>query len=484
MPTVIKWTVNASPNPGQVTAGWQPIDPAERSVRVASPSDNLSVWLNGVYDVPQTRGYGASLQVLNPDQQYWLDNTAWSAATSEEQRNFLLDWYAVGWLYVPSAYMPATAAVVPKLLARPDLYQAVPSADGQPSSTFLYVRRTPIASATNATSALVVGGTYDYNLVFRDLSYGDLGSRTVIPVRGNNYIDDYSAADLASFDEIVLYGFQFHDQARASRLLSEYVMAGGGLVVEASGSAFDHASGIPNPVPVTETSPYQVNGDWRFTSADSPVTDGINFAGFGDARYNAGPWTVSAATGVKSWARPVLFSDGRPVVVVGQLGKGHVMWSGLNLPYHIESFHSAEESRFLGNGIAWAARTHDTGPASFSATVDGPQETTISVASPACGVLFKESFFPNWHAYAGGHELKLFPAGPGFMYAQLPSGAEYPVVVVLRYEKTPLDWVGILLSVITGIALLTMFAWLRIVVSRLRSASSRLSLGVWNDRDE
>ena len=479
VPTVVNWTVNNPGNPEMVTAGWHPIDPSERSFRVASPSDNLSVWLNGLYDVPQTRGYGAQLQVLNPDQQYWLDNVAWSAATTEEQRTFLLDWYAVGWMYVPSAFMRATAAVIPKLMARPDLYQALPTVNGQPSSTFSYLRRTPIATATNATTVLVIGAGSDYNLVFRDLSYSDLGSAAVIPVRGGPYVDDYSAADLVAFDEIALYGFRFHDQTRAFKLLTDYVRGGGGLIVEASGSPVDLAGGMADPLPVAGTSPLQVQGDWAFTSAASPATDGIKFAAFGEARYNGGPWTVSTATGVKSWARPVLWSGAHPIVVTGQLGQGRVLWSGMNLPYHIDSFQSHEESRFLGAAIMWAARSHSSDSASFSASVYGPEQTTVSVATPARGVLFKESFYANWHAYAGGRELKLYSGGPGFMYVQLPAGVQYPVVVVLRYEKSLLDWIGIALSIATVVSLLAMSVWLKVVVSWAHSAFARLRVRAW-----
>ena len=484
IPTVVAWTVNNSAHPELVTAGWEPVAPAERSFRVASPTDNLSVWLNGVYDVPQTRGYAAQLQSLYPAQQYWLDNTVWSPTASDEQRNFLLDWYAVGWLYVPATYARSTAAVVPNLLARPDLYQSLVTPAGKPSTTFSYLQRTPIASTTNATTALVVGGPDNYNLVFRDLSYGDFGSNYVVPLKGSEYLDDYSAADLAGFDEIVLYGFRFHDQARALKLLADYVRAGGGLIVEASGSASAQASGLQDPLPVSSTSAFEVDGDWAFTSISSPVTNGVNFAGFGEARYHGGPWTASAATGVKAWAQPVLWSGGRPVAVAGQYGQGHVLWTGLNLPYHIDSFHNRDESNFLGSAVAWAARSHDSEPASFSANVDGPEQTTISAVTPARGVLFKESFYPNWHAYAAGRELTIYQAGPGFIYVRLPTGLKFPTAIVLRYEKSPVDWVGIALSIATTIALLTVFVWRPFLVPPARSALSRLRLRAWMDADE
>jgi hypothetical protein len=473
VPFVTQTMVRDPARPETALAGWQLIDPTGSDYRIASPSDNLSVWLNAVYDVPQTRGYAASPQIQNPDWQFWLDSTAWNGTASEQQRTFIFDWYAVRWVYVPAPYMPSTADVVSKLAAHPELYRAVASTGVGPSLTFSYSRPTPIALATNAPAILVIGQPENYQVVFRDLSYSDFDTTHVIPVQGGPYIDDYSAQDLAQFDEVLIYGGRAHDNARASALLDAYVRSGGGLIVESSGSPLAGGSGINEPVPITGATRHDVNGDWLFKTASSPITAGIDFASFGPARYGSGPWTVSAATGVRSWAQTVVWSGADSVVVAGQLGQGRVVWSGLNLPFHIDSYKSAEESRFLTTAMAWASRSNNDVAAISSAHEDGPQQMTISVDSNARGVLFKESWFDRWHAYVNGSEVKVLSAGPGFMYVLLPKDTRFPAVVQWRYEKSVVDWAGIVVSVATLIALLTWLRW---------RGPVRKSLRVWFDR--
>ena len=459
VPFVTQTMVRNAATPQTALSGWQPIDAAETNFRVASPSDNLSVWLNAIYDVPQTRGYGAGPQITNPDWQFWLDSTAWNGNASEAQRRFLFDWYAVKWIYVPAPYMSSTAGVVPKLTGHPELYAALPSTDGATSLTFSYLDPTPIAVATNAPTILVIGQPENYQVVVRDLSYSDFDTAHAIPVQGGPYVDDYTAQDLARFDEVLIYGGLAHDHARALDLLNGYVTSGGGLIVESNGSPLASGSGLSEPLPITGTADHQVAGDWQFAPESSPITDGIDFSSFGPPIYNGGPWTVAAATGVKSWAHAVVRSGADPVVVAGQLGQGRVVWSGLNLPFHIDSYRSAEESRFLTTAAAWASRSQNDVAAMSSANREGPQQVTISVKSQARGVLFKESWFDRWHAFVNGREVDVLRAGPGFMYVLLPNDSKFPATVQWRYEKSPADWAGIAVSVVALIALITWPRW-------------------------
>jgi hypothetical protein len=475
VPFVTQTMVRNSANPETALAGWQPIYSTDANFRVASPSDNLSVWLNGVYDVPQTRGYAAGPQILNPDWQFWLDSTAWKANASESQRRFIFDWYAVKWVYVPAPYMPSTAGVVSKLTAHPDLYAAGPATPASPSLTFSYLQPTPIAVASSAPVILVIGQPANYRLVFRDLSYSDFNTARAIPVEGSAYVDDYSAEDLAQFDEVVIYGGLAHDNARASALLNGYVRSGGGLVVESSGSPPATGPGLNEPLPITGTADHSVSGDWQFKTMTSPITDGIDFSSFGPARYNGGPWTVSAATGVRTWAQTVVWSGAESVVVTGQLGQGRVVWSGLNLPFHVDSYANAEESRFLTTAMAWATRPTNQQNAIGSAHLDGPQQMTISLGSSARGVLFKESWFDRWHAYVDGSEAPIFRAGPGFMYVLLPDGTHLPATIQWRYERSVTDWAGIVVSAATLIALLTWPRWRRYARSALWGRWDRLT---------
>lgn len=471
IPLITQTMVRDPTRPETAQSGWQPPGPTDNNFRVASPSDNLSVWFNAVYAVPQTRGYAAGPQILNPDWQYWLDTTGWSSHAAEAQRTFLFDWYGARWVYVPAPYIPSTAGVVPALMSHPDLYRQLSSAQSGPSLTFEYLHPTPIAAATNAPVILVIGNSLEYRIVFRDLSYSGFDTAHVIPVEGGPYVDDFSAEELAQFDEVVLYGGRARDTTRAANLLSAYVRAGGGLVVE--GGEASLAAGMQGPFPVTATASAQVTGEWGFRAETSPITDGIDFSAFGPPSNNGGPWTVSVAKGVPSWAHTVLGSRPGAVVVTGQLGSGRVVWSGLNLPYHVDAYRNGEESRFLTNAIAWASRSTPQQGARSTAHFDGPQQTTVAVDATSRGVLFKESFFDRWHAYVDGREVTVYRAGPGFMLVFLPPGTRFPATVTLRYEKSALDWAGIAVSALTLVALATWPGW---------RGQARRSVQVWWSR--
>src|SRR5260370_2919031 len=126
--------------------------------------------------------------------------------------------------------MPETAGVVAKFAGHRELYPAIPSTSGCSSLTFTYLRPTPIAVATNAPSILVIGPPENYQLVFRDLSYSGFDTAHAIPVQGGPYVDDYSAQDLARFDEVLIYGGRAHQRAHASDLFSGNGTAGGRLM--------------------------------------------------------------------------------------------------------------------------------------------------------------------------------------------------------------------------------------------------------------
>jgi hypothetical protein len=143
----------------------------------------------------------------------------------------------------------------------------------------------------------------------------------------------------------------------------------------------------------------------------------------------------------------VLLSDGRPVVVAGLLGSGRVVWSGLNLPYHIVSNQIEEESRLLAQEISWASPREASDPA-YSVTFVNPQLRTIAITSPGTGVLFKESSFPNWHATINGTTAPVYEAGLGFMYVPLGRDVRYPAQVRFEFERSALEWVGDAISIV------------------------------------
>lgn len=126
----------------------------------------------------------------------------------------------------------------------------------------------------------------------------------------------------------------------------------------------------------------------------------------------------------------VLENKGKTVVASWQDGQGKVIWSGLNLPYHVVRFNNSEEVKFFQNIITDLI----VGPAQESGrNTDGiarPSSEKLVFNRPiGSGILVKEQFFDGWKAtgFANGRQksLRVYntgPANPGYMYVPLGQG--------------------------------------------------------------
>ena len=422
------------------------LDPGQKNYRVGVSWDGGSDWINSRSGVPQTRGYQQQ-GVLYRDWQYWFESEVWSPESNFEEADFLLDWYGV-----KQFYGGPDAAVVRRFAARPDLYTRAGD------QTFEVVSPDPILAARSTRTALVIADDASYGLVLRSIALSGFDSRSLIPLRGGEYVDDHSDAELAKFDMVILYGYRVHDLSKSFRLLTDYVNRGGGLIIEAGNPSLEQTQGAPTPVPGAEIKRKGIGPDWRLRQAEGSIAVGLDLNAFAPATYNGGPWGVSyiPLASIPSWAGPVLLSGGDPVMVAGTLGKGRVVWSGMNLPYHIASTRNVEESRLLTEAVSWSAPNQSTA-AAYTATFVSAQLRRVVLTSPAAGVLLKESSVPNWLARVNGTTVGIYRAGPDFMYVPIPSGTTYPATVQLEFTHTPVEVIGDALSIV---ALVGLLAWL------------------------
>jgi hypothetical protein len=445
-------TVNESDPESEesLTSKYFILDSGDKQHRFAIPNATQAIWFNYRYEVPQTRdyiGYG----ILIPDWRFWFDKAIWDWTSNWEETDFLLNWFAVKWISTD----PARAAKYEAQNARFPLLVGVDTR-GLKLREFEYTEADPLLRAAGGPVASIVGAEADYEVIFRSLAHANCNSQCVIPLRGKEYIDEYALDELSSFDLVLLYGFAYRDQEKALNILADYVREGGGLIVEANGSPFDNAPSIPEPIPVSRTTATNYGTQWDLASVDHEILEGIDLSAFGPAIYDGGPWGVSSVeeADIRDWAQPILFTNGRPIIVAGQHGQGRVVWTGMNLPYHINTYRNEEESRLLAQMIEWVAGEARPQP-DYDALFVHPQRREVKVLTPAKGVLFKESFFPNWHAYAEGDELQIHRAGPDFMYVPLPGDTSYPAEVILEYRKSTLEWVSLGISLATLIGLVT-----------------------------
>ncbi len=81
----------------------------------------------------------------------------------------------------------------------------------------------------------------------------------------------------------------------------------------------------------------------------------------------------------------------------------------------------------------------------------------VVIESFGGNVLLKQSFFPKWNAYQNKKKLETKNAKPGIEILNTEKG-----LIEMRYEKTPVEWIGIIISLISVIVLLLLLktTWL------------------------
>lgn len=329
----------------------------------------------------------------------------------------------------------------------------------------------------SGNAVLVVGASQSneadvYNAVFERSASGLL-----VPyargwlVRGPSaYIDDYTAADLATYKTIVLWGYRYHSRDDAWARLGDWVRAGGNLFVETGWQYVnpDWDGGfIPSLLPVTSTR-------WAALDPAAPVVVVAGGASmvdpaFGAFRYHNGGWGASSAStsGLRSGAEPLLTVGDRVVMARIQVGSGRVLWSGANLLPHASQFNSSSEDAFIRDQFGWLLPP-DSGVAgttqqSVSQDWAGNQMVSLPL-SESTGptlVLLKESIFPGWSATLVGANGSRTPAtilDAEYDY-MLVSLNNVPAGARLEFVYRP-PWTEVLSWALSAFGLFLLVAWL------------------------
>jgi len=430
----------------------------ETMYRIGINSAGIAIWFNYVYNVPQTRDH-EWLTIVYRDWRFWFDYTVWTKTENYEETNYALDWYAVKWFLVNPVENVLTKQIewnYQKFLTRPEYYKLGFVSDDVYG--FIFQNATTLVSPTNTPCVLVIGSKTVYNDIFRGLAFSNWNSQRAILLRGEESVDKYTLDELRRFNVILLYGYEYGDREKTWNLLRQYVEEGGGVIIDTGYSPDANSSFIPDPSPIDRTFETFVNTNWEFKHIITEITDGIDFGAFSAARYDGNPWKISGSRdmSVRPWARTVLWSAGIPVLVMGAFGKGRVVWSGLNLPYHIASFMNSAESLFLSKIINWVSHSKysPVSKADFKVERLNPEKVKVTLLTQFDGVLFKESFFPNWKAYllvenATPQYLPIIRAGPDFMYVRIPNLTEFPVSIVFEYLKVAVEYLGYAVTLAT-----------------------------------
>jgi len=427
--------------------------------RVGIPDHSLTgAWFSYAYDNPQTGHYMGGLS-LHQEWDSWLLETVWMTSSNYEETDYALKWFGIKWFIWPHPAIPYPKHV--KFLDKPQSYELIGTSDDKKYYGFSFKDAMPIVSAVDAPAFLVVGDDLAYSNVFRSLAYWETEGFPPIVVRGSKFIDGHTIEELERFQAVILYGYDYHNRDEAYNLLRQYVEQGGNLVVDTGYSPESTSALLPLPLPITNTQGTDLGKTWCFTGIEHAITTGINFTRFSTAVYaETYPWGISASTNesARTGAQVLLWDYGRPVVVASEFGLGRTIWSGLNLPYHIMTYRNSEESKFFFQMLDWIVQFSNDRGTRYTTKRSNPQRVEVVVTSKANGILFKESYFEDWHAFtmanSGRTDLAIYRSGPDFMYVPLESTASQSLNVIFEYQMSYVEWSSVIISIMTMVVLI------------------------------
>ena len=232
--------------------------------------------------------------------------------------------------------------------------------------------------------------------------------------------------------------------------------------------------------------------NWDVEVTETNVTQDIDFSKFSTLVFDKQPWNVSHALSeddMRENAQVILKLKGFPVIASSS--EGSVIWSGLNLPYHVIRDHNMYEATLLQNILEELTHLDQSRPASYTLEWKSPQERVIKTDG-ARGVLLKEQAFPGWVAYRveNGRKTEVpihitGPSTPGFMYVF--ADREGPSTVVFRYKGDKSTKILTFLSLITIIFLIDAILFQQKTITALLKFSwkkIRHPLHRWWEKDE
>lgn len=391
--------------------------------RLDSINSGIVQWWNFVSPIPSLRGYSNHPLGEHASWQYFLQSATRNVTINKNldlhlnQMHFLLDHFGVG-------YIDGTTADYPSQFLTSKDYITTTTA----SSDFGWYQLnptlfSPILSATNATPVLFVGDYIAYKIFVRALSLTTYSSQFLVPVQGPESIDRLTKTHFATFPAMFIYNYSGSNWTP----ISNYIKNGGFVFLDTSSQTLP--SRLPDMFPLTKLTPTQIHGDF--------VT------GFQNLNFEGGPWKLYLGTNLKPWAKPLLSSAADKIYISGgQYGTGQIVLSTFNFPYHIMQTSGPQEVQLFTQLLAPLVPQvlHP------QTSVSRPQPNHIIVTGNFKGIYFKENFDTGWQAKSSNQTLRIYQAGPDFMYIPLPKSTTQRVD--LRFVGNFGHWTVFIISLL------------------------------------
>lgn len=447
------------------------IDGNDKNKRLYEADALVNIWWNSMFKMPLVRGYIDP--PIGTDERggiFWLDIAITNDSLVKDFKIpedmalqnalFLIDWnavayfeggrYAISTSSPPSSYLlknkvfdkeeqiEAHGAIIKwqTKSGKPELKMELPQ-----YLKYYKVKdelTSPVIYPTNAPAILVISDPLGYEDFLRGIAANNYNSQYVIPVAGGVNIDEFSSSDLKNFSAIYLHNYKYKNKNKAFNMLFKYVQAGGKVFVDTGAeSPESEASGLPEILPFKSLVRGGLGREWNFesNSTDSLLKD-VNLSGFGPLIFNNSEWKLSySKESERAGATNILKHKGKPVLVRQKIGSGEVIWSGMNLIYHMNQSKSPDEFKMFRNVVLEMTAMNRVPIVQADAKWLSAEKVTLSSAAGARGVIFKEEAYKGWSAKANGKSVKVYKAGPttpGFMYAVVNSSG--PIKVEFKYS--------------------------------------------------
>lgn len=471
----------------------------DKNYRMEGQNYLFNFWWPLATDIPATRGY---VHFFNKNQSYWNgwltagltnfwgESIARPESIVQNTALFLIDWNAIRYLEDSNRAQGVDNPYIDYLIKEPvsDLHKVVKAGQGGELSFFRIAEKetSPIVKASQAKTMLVVGlkETFVYDNINKVMAAENLNSRFLIPIRGPDKLDDLKKYLLSSFDLVFLNDYRY-DDFQSWQVLVDYVKQGGKLIIETGTQVRESDSAtlpegqtkFPEVFPMTATKRDSLGNKWQLTVSNHPVLEGIDPSEFGALVYEGVPWKLSfvpSPADLRSGARVILSQAGQPFFVSRKLGQGEVIWSGMNLPYHFLYYDRPVEAKLFKNMVSYLLEGLPNGEVVSALERKRPEQVKIS-GNNFSGVVFKEHFNSGWQAKINGQEVKIYQAGPDFMYVRVPKGLNGEIKVEFSYRGTIAAWFFFLLSMGT-IGYIICFLVFRREIGYIADKSPRFNL--------
>lgn len=339
------------------------------------------------------------------------------------------------------------------------------------SGVLKYKKENKIAEFGNKPAVLVVARTDTdaYDQVFR------VGARGVIPyekayiVWGKQKLDDYTLSELKSYSAVLLYGYTYDNFKNADDLLYKYVDEGGNLFIDTGWQytvpdwQTEKNSKSLRVIPFEKLTWSDLGKTSDFRIEDENLYGKAKAENFAPLIYGDESWWVS--TGGKSTLKPgvktILSVKDSPLVTLTDIGKGKVVWSGMNIFSHANqgNHYYPEEINFLAGLFDYLITSGkvENYPISFARTNPDKSEFTFQEDSDGGFLLFKEAYYPDFSARlidsdGKSKALTTNRAGPDFILINIPKVTRGDKMVY-EYKKPFSEKASLALSIL-GIFLL------------------------------